>query len=153
MGMSMLLYVASLYSSFLTCHVTVFKCIVFMCHCSKTSIGISLTPCTLVSYYCTAGHYSGSGPTECIQGNLQQSVHLMKGITMCQEYTKILNDIRQHNYFIVRGPINDIMDINHVANKGRMLDTLEKCYIYKRHKAGVKLTINLQCRKIRSLRH
>jgi hypothetical protein len=29
------------------------------------------------------------------------------------------------------GPINDIMDTLHVANKGRMLDTLERFYIYK----------------------
>ena len=27
------------------------------------------------------------------------------------------------------GPINDIMDVVHIANKGRMLDNLERFYI------------------------
>jgi hypothetical protein len=29
------------------------------------------------------------------------------------------------------GPINDVMDRIHIENKGRLLDTLEKFYVYK----------------------
>jgi hypothetical protein len=32
------------------------------------------------------------------------------------------------------GPMNEIMEPLHIANKGRMLDTLEKFYIYKETK-------------------
>jgi hypothetical protein len=34
------------------------------------------------------------------------------------------------------GPMNDIMKIVHVAEKGRILDTLEKIYIYRETKYG-----------------
>jgi hypothetical protein len=28
------------------------------------------------------------------------------------------------------GPINDVVEVVHIADKGRLLDTLEKFYIY-----------------------
>jgi hypothetical protein len=34
------------------------------------------------------------------------------------------------------GPTDNIMDIIHIANKGRMLDTLEKFYIYRETQLG-----------------
>jgi len=34
------------------------------------------------------------------------------------------------------GPMNEIMEVTHVAKKGRMLDTLEKFYVYKETKHG-----------------
>jgi len=34
------------------------------------------------------------------------------------------------------GPIEDIMDIVHITNKGKMMDTLEKYYIYKETKSN-----------------
>jgi hypothetical protein len=34
------------------------------------------------------------------------------------------------------GPMTDIMDILHVTNKGRMLDTMEKFYIYRETQLG-----------------
>ena len=34
------------------------------------------------------------------------------------------------------GPMNEIMEVVHIAQKGRMLDTLEKFYIYKETKCG-----------------
>lgn len=39
--------------------------------------------CHHALWYLTAAHYSGSGPSEYIQGNSQQNVHLLEGITMC----------------------------------------------------------------------
>jgi len=43
------------------------------------------------------------------------------------------------------GPINDVMDTIHTANKGRMLDTVEKFHIYKetlsRNQISDKLTV------------
>jgi hypothetical protein len=41
------------------------------------------------------------------------------------------------------GPMNDIMEIIHVAKKGRMLDTLERFYIYSETKRGNQLNDNL----------
>ena len=32
------------------------------------------------------------------------------------------------------GPMNEIMEVVHIAKKGRMLDTLEKLYMYKETK-------------------
>ena len=29
------------------------------------------------------------------------------------------------------GPMENIMDIIHITNRGKMLNTVEKCYIYK----------------------
>jgi hypothetical protein len=37
-----------------------------------------------------------------------------------------------HNF----GPMNEIMEVIHVARKGKMLDMLEKFYIYKETKHG-----------------
>ena len=34
------------------------------------------------------------------------------------------------------GPINDIMDVIHIANTGRMLDKLEKFYVYRETQLG-----------------
>jgi hypothetical protein len=34
------------------------------------------------------------------------------------------------------GPMEDIMDIVHVTNKGKMMDTLERYYIYKEKKSN-----------------
>jgi hypothetical protein len=63
----------------LTCRVNVtLLCVLCVCHCTTKSTGISLPSCTLVSYHFTVGHYSGYGPTECIQGNLQQCVRLVQ---------------------------------------------------------------------------
>jgi len=50
------------------------------------------------------------------------------------------------------GPMIDIMEVVHIAKKGRILDTLEKYYIYREHRAGVKSMINSWYRKIRYLR-
>jgi hypothetical protein len=38
----------------------------------------------------------------------------------------------QHSF----GPMEDIMDIVHVINKGKMMDTLERYYIYKETKSN-----------------
>jgi hypothetical protein len=63
-------------------------CIMCLCHCSATSIGISLPPCALVFYHFTAGHYSGSGPTECIQRIQKKSVeHNKKGYLLYRNAT------------------------------------------------------------------
>jgi len=35
-------------------------------------------------------------------------------------------------------PMNDIMDVVHFARKGKMLDTLEKFYIYEVKQSGTK---------------
>jgi len=41
--------------------------------------------------------------------------------------------------------MNDIMDVVHIASKGRMLDTLERFYVYRETKFGTqsndKLTV------------
>jgi hypothetical protein len=34
------------------------------------------------------------------------------------------------------GPMEDIMDIVHITNKGKMMDTLERYYIYKETKSN-----------------
>jgi len=49
------------------------------------------------------------------------------------------------------GPMIDIMDVVHITKKGRMLDTLQKYYIYRETKW--ESTINSQYRKIQYLRH
>ena len=41
------------------------------------------------------------------------------------------------------GPMNDIMDVLHIAIKGRMLDTLERFHIYKETKLGTHINDNL----------
>jgi hypothetical protein len=41
------------------------------------------------------------------------------------------------------GPINDIMDVIHIVNKGRMLDTLEKFYIYRETQLGIQINDKL----------
>jgi hypothetical protein len=41
------------------------------------------------------------------------------------------------------GPMNEIMEMTHVAKKGRMLNTLEKFYIYRETKHGNQITENL----------
>jgi len=35
--------------------------------------------------------------------------------------------------------MNDIMDVVHIANKGRMLDTLERVYVYRETKLGTQI--------------
>jgi hypothetical protein len=41
------------------------------------------------------------------------------------------------------GPINEIMDTLHVARKGRMLDTLERFYIYRETHFGNQINYKL----------
>ena len=41
------------------------------------------------------------------------------------------------------GPMNEIMEVIHVAKKVRMLDTLEKFYIYKETKCGIQISDKL----------
>jgi len=41
------------------------------------------------------------------------------------------------------GPINDIMNVVHIASKGRMLDTLERFYIYWETKLGTQINDKL----------
>jgi hypothetical protein len=41
------------------------------------------------------------------------------------------------------GPIDSIMGILHTANKGRMLDTLEKFYIYRETQLGIQINDKL----------
>jgi tRNA U38,U39,U40 pseudouridine synthase TruA len=41
------------------------------------------------------------------------------------------------------GPMNDIMDVLHVASKGTMLDTLERFHIYKETKLGTQISDKL----------
>jgi hypothetical protein len=41
------------------------------------------------------------------------------------------------------GPMENIMDIIHIENKGRMLDTLEKFYIYKETQLGTQINDKL----------
>jgi hypothetical protein len=43
-----------------------------------------------------------------------------------------------HNF----GPMNEIMEVIHIKKKGKMLDTLEKCYIYKEINSANRLTTN-----------
>ena len=45
------------------------------------------------------------------------------------------------------GPINDVVDTIHTANKGIMLDTLEKFYIYKETQSGNQLSDKLTVQK------
>jgi hypothetical protein len=40
------------------------------------------------------------------------------------------------------GPMNEIMEVVHIARKGKMLDTLEKFYMYKETKHGNQLMKN-----------
>jgi hypothetical protein len=42
------------------------------------------------------------------------------------------------------GPINDIMDILHIANKGRMINTLEKFYNYRETQLGTQINDKLK---------
>jgi len=44
-------------------------------------------------------------------------------------------------------PMNDIMDIIRIANKGKMLDTLEKFYIYKETQSGNHINDKLTVQK------
>ena len=41
------------------------------------------------------------------------------------------------------GPMNDIMDIVHIASKGRMLDTLERFYVYRETKLRTQINDKL----------
>jgi len=41
------------------------------------------------------------------------------------------------------GPMNDIMDVVHIASKGRMLDTLERFYIYRETQLGTHINEKL----------
>jgi hypothetical protein len=41
------------------------------------------------------------------------------------------------------GPMNDIMDIVHIASKGRMLDTVERFYIYRETKLRTQINDKL----------
>ena len=41
------------------------------------------------------------------------------------------------------GPMDDIMDVIHIANKGRMLDTLERFYIYRETQHGTQINDKL----------
>ena len=41
------------------------------------------------------------------------------------------------------GPMEDIMDIIHVANKGRLLDTLERFHIYRETQLGSQINDKL----------
>ena len=40
------------------------------------------------------------------------------------------------------GPMNDKMDILHIASKGRMLDTLKRFHIYRETKLGIQINDN-----------
>jgi len=42
------------------------------------------------------------------------------------------------------GPINDLMDILHIANKGRMLDALEKFYVCRKTQLGTQINDKLK---------
>jgi len=44
-------------------------------------------------------------------------------------------------------PMNDIMDIIHIANQRKMLDTLEKFYIYKETQSGNQINDKLTVQK------
>ena len=41
------------------------------------------------------------------------------------------------------GPMDDIMDVVHIANKGRMLDTLERFYINRETQLGTQINDKL----------
>jgi hypothetical protein len=41
------------------------------------------------------------------------------------------------------GPMEDIMDIVHVTNKGKMMDILERYYIYKERKSNNQINAKL----------
>jgi hypothetical protein len=60
------------------------------------------------------------------------------------KYANIKSKFSQH---IIEGhafgPTNDIMDVLHLASKGRMLDTLERFHIYKETKLGTHINENL----------
>ena len=45
------------------------------------------------------------------------------------------------------GPMTNIMDIIHIEKKGRMLDTLEKYYIYRETQNGNQINDKLTFRK------
>ena len=51
------------------------------------------------------------------------------------------------------GPINDIMDTIHIAKKEGCFIPSKDSTFTRKHRVGIKLTINLQRRQIRSLRH
>ena len=42
------------------------------------------------------------------------------------------------------GPMSDIMDVVHIASKGRMLDTLERFYIYRKTQLGTQINNKLR---------
>jgi hypothetical protein len=42
------------------------------------------------------------------------------------------------------GPIDDIMDVRHIANKGSMLDTLKRFYIYMDTQLGTQIKDKLR---------
>jgi len=50
------------------------------------------------------------------------------------------------------GPMVDIMDIIHIEKTGRMLDTVEKYYIYRETQNGSQINDKLTVQKIRYLR-
>ena len=41
------------------------------------------------------------------------------------------------------GPMSDIMEVAHTASKGKMLDTLQRFYIYKETKLGTQINDKL----------
>ena len=45
------------------------------------------------------------------------------------------------------GPMIDIMDVVHIVEKGRMLDTLEKYYIYRETQSGSQINDKLMVQK------
>jgi hypothetical protein len=51
------------------------------------------------------------------------------------------------------GPMEDIMNIVHIEKKGKMLDTLEKYYIYKETKMGTQINDKQQCKLTPSSKH
>jgi hypothetical protein len=47
------------------------------------------------------------------------------------------------------GPIDNIMDVLHIANKGRMLDNLKKFYIYRETQLGTQINkLTVQAKSI-----
>jgi len=51
------------------------------------------------------------------------------------------------------GPMNDTTNIIHFARKGKMLDTLEKFYIYRETKNGNQIKDRLTVQSTRYLKH
>jgi soluble P-type ATPase len=51
------------------------------------------------------------------------------------------------------GPMEDIMKLKHVEKKGKMLDNLEKCYIYKEIKMGTQINDKLKVQANLILKH